>query len=166
MQDRREQARQDLKGLEETVVRKCENQKDWGVCLDFSAVVTVNVRLVSLFLIQGKRTSDFAQPAEALCSGPGYPGEKGDLIVRGLPEECLRWGAFIKCVYVGVLRASRSIRVRVEKARCLICTLCFCHPPLRVPRLTLTTLVAVLPRSRRSPSWRTIWSSLPKCTSR
>lgn len=35
MQDRREQARQDLKGLEETVVRKCENKYDWRICFGF-----------------------------------------------------------------------------------------------------------------------------------
>lgn len=43
-------------------------------------------------------------------------------------------------------------------------SLCLCS--LRAPRSTLTTLAAVLHRSRKSPSLKTTLNSSPKCTSR
>jgi hypothetical protein len=38
-------------------------KQDWGACFGFSALSIVLVKPISLFLIQGKRTSDFTQPA-------------------------------------------------------------------------------------------------------
>lgn len=70
--------------------------------LGFSDIIIVNVRPISLFLIQGKRTADFTQPAQAFCSGPGYQGEKGDLVLRAACTDVLTvCDAFLKCAFWG-----------------------------------------------------------------
>lgn len=154
-----EQAREDLKGLEDAVVRQQDGhlpsmQWFWlaaSVLASYPPLIPPSSRpplapptsgfsnTRCRLALAGQRAADAAQPAQTLCPGPHGAREEGSSSSSG----CEHTDTFL-CL---------------EDSSCVLCV-------LRAPSWTARRESATWPRSRRSPSWRTTWSSSPRSTSR
>lgn len=73
--DRRDQAKQDLKGLEETVVSYTSRRGSLERFLGFSCSTCTDLN--SLLLLTGQRAADAPQPQKTVCPRPGHPSQEG-----------------------------------------------------------------------------------------